>query len=115
MERPLALAGLLGLEHEEFHRKIGVLVGRAHERLDLVPRQLFDRLDEPFLHRVLPVVPGLAHLVPPAGLEQRLLARRVAAAQNYDDELGLQIGPAAGRPLSRAAASNPAVSIAWSL
>jgi hypothetical protein len=48
----------------------------------------------------LQALPGLANLVPLACLKQRLLACGVAAAQDDDDQLRLQLGAALQRPFA---------------
>src|SRR3954447_8813641 len=82
---------LILCEHKELHCEIGVLMIGAHECMNLTSRQPLNGVDELRLHRVLPVLSGRTHLVPPAVIEQRLLAGRIYTPPYDDHELGLDI------------------------
>jgi hypothetical protein len=58
----------------ELDAEVGVLAIGAQERRDGAVGESFDGVDEADLHAVLPREPGLADVVPLAGLEERSLA-----------------------------------------
>src|SRR6185437_169452 len=89
--------GWLWGEHEELKGELGVLAVGAEEGLDGAVGEALDGVDEADLHAVLPGDSGLVYLVPFAGLEERLFRGGVAAGEHEDDEVGLEVGAAAGR------------------